>query len=172
MLRRKSKLKETSDYKRVFLRGSKTHTQRVLELNARTLLDQMPNGNEFRITSSGRIVKKNKCDDGDRGRSRDQQNNQPRGSRERVMEKNDEQGMQGDSHSGGTVNRLPGASTWRFGQQGSTETVRPLPCEVATAASVVGGALQLRENDDSQQPSTSGNMDSNSGNTMLSSSSQ
>ena len=94
-----------------FLRGSKTHTQRVLELNARTLLDQMPNGNEFRITSSGRIVKKNNWrDDGDRGRSRDQQNNQPRGSRERVMEKNDEQGMQGDSHSGGTVNRLPGAS--------------------------------------------------------------
>lgn len=38
--------------------SSKSHTERILELNARTLLREMPNGNQFRITSNGRIVKK------------------------------------------------------------------------------------------------------------------
>lgn len=58
VLREKRKLKEKDQYKTVFLRGSKSHTERILELNARTLLREMPNGNQFRITSNGRIVKK------------------------------------------------------------------------------------------------------------------
>lgn len=45
-------------YKNVFLRGSKTHTERLLELNARTLLNELLHGKDFRITSNGRIVKK------------------------------------------------------------------------------------------------------------------
>lgn len=40
------------------IRGSKSHTERILELNTRTLLNELPNGNQFRITSNGRIVKK------------------------------------------------------------------------------------------------------------------
>lgn len=45
-------------YTSVFLRGSKSHTDRILETNVRTLLNELPNGNQFRITSNGRIVKK------------------------------------------------------------------------------------------------------------------
>lgn len=55
-LREKRKLRQTEQYTSVFLRGSKSHTDRILELNARTLLNKLPNGNQFRITSNGRIV--------------------------------------------------------------------------------------------------------------------
>lgn len=53
----KRKLRQTEQYKSVFLRGSKSHTDRILELNARTLLNELSNGCQFRITSNGQIVK-------------------------------------------------------------------------------------------------------------------
>lgn len=59
VLRAKRKLAEISGYRSVFLRSSKTHTERLIELNARTILNEMPNGKDFnRITANGRIVKK------------------------------------------------------------------------------------------------------------------
>ena len=58
VLREKRKLRDTQKYKSVFLRSSKTHTERLIELNARTILHELPQGNQFRITSNGRIVKK------------------------------------------------------------------------------------------------------------------
>lgn len=58
ILRENKQLKMVEKYKNVFLRGSKTHTERLLELNARTLLNELPHGKDFRITSNGRIVKK------------------------------------------------------------------------------------------------------------------
>lgn len=58
VLRAKRKLGEISDYRSVFLRSSKSHTERLIELNARTILNEMPNGKDFRITANGRIVKK------------------------------------------------------------------------------------------------------------------
>lgn len=54
ILREKKQLKMVEKYKNVFLRGIKTHTERLLELNARTLL----HGKDFRITSNGWIVRK------------------------------------------------------------------------------------------------------------------
>lgn len=58
VLRAKRKLGEISDYRSVFLRSSKSHTERLIELNARTILNEMPNGKDFRITANSRIVKK------------------------------------------------------------------------------------------------------------------
>lgn len=58
ILHGKRKLREVDAYKSVFIRSSKSHTERLIELNARTLLNEIPNGNHFRITSNGRIVKK------------------------------------------------------------------------------------------------------------------
>lgn len=58
VLRKKRDLMATPAYKSVFLRSSKSHTERLIELNAKTILSQIPNGNQFRITSNGRIVKK------------------------------------------------------------------------------------------------------------------
>lgn len=58
VLREKRKLREIEKFKTVFLRSSKTHTERLIELNARTILNEMPHGKQFRITANGRIVKK------------------------------------------------------------------------------------------------------------------
>ena len=58
ILREKRKLKEVGRYRNVLLRGSKSHTERLIELNARTLLSEIPHGHQYRITSNGGIVKK------------------------------------------------------------------------------------------------------------------
>lgn len=60
ILREKRRLQDTEKYKNVYmyLRSSKSHTNRLIELNARTILNEIPNGRQFRITSNGRIVKK------------------------------------------------------------------------------------------------------------------
>jgi hypothetical protein len=58
VLRAKKLLKNNTAYKNVYLHSSKTHTERILELNAKTLLSELPNGNQFRVTANGRIVKK------------------------------------------------------------------------------------------------------------------
>ena len=51
----KGRLK-ANDFKYVYLRSSKSHTERILELNTKTLLSELPNGNEFHVTVKGRIV--------------------------------------------------------------------------------------------------------------------
>ena len=58
VLRAKQKLKQSQSYKNVYMHGSKTHTERIIELNAKTLLSELPNGNQYRVTANGRIVKK------------------------------------------------------------------------------------------------------------------
>ena len=58
VLRAKQELKQSRHYKNVYMRGSKTHTERILELNAKTLLSELPNGNQYRVTANGRMVKK------------------------------------------------------------------------------------------------------------------
>jgi hypothetical protein len=63
VLRAKSKLLDSEYFKKVFIRSSKTHTERIVELNARTLLKQMPNGHRFRIAGNGRIIER-KTEDG------------------------------------------------------------------------------------------------------------
>lgn len=55
VLRNKMKLKHSADYKRVFLRSSKSHAERLIELNARTVLRSLPNGRNFIVDASGRI---------------------------------------------------------------------------------------------------------------------
>lgn len=69
VLRAKKKLKSVAAYKDVYIFGSKTHTERILELNAKTLLSQIPNGNQFRVTGNGRIVKKDSLHQNSSGRS-------------------------------------------------------------------------------------------------------
>lgn len=45
VLRNKRKLETSEKFKRVFLKSSKSHTDRIIELNARTLLKEIPHGN-------------------------------------------------------------------------------------------------------------------------------
>ena len=54
-LRAKSKLSENSQYRRVFVRSSQTHTERVLHQNTMTTLKEMGVDQKFRFTGSGRL---------------------------------------------------------------------------------------------------------------------
>ena len=56
VLRSKKALLTTKDYKGVFLRGAKSHVERLIELNFKTILGEMPNGSNYKVTNSGRLV--------------------------------------------------------------------------------------------------------------------
>ena len=67
VLKSKTKLKEPPTppkYRKVFLRSSKSHEQRVMEMNIQEVLQNLPiPSNTYRFTGSGRLVKKS-TDDG------------------------------------------------------------------------------------------------------------
>lgn len=58
VLKSKMKLREHQECRKVYIHGSRTHTERLLELNIRTLLRELPNGNLYRLTGSGRLVRR------------------------------------------------------------------------------------------------------------------
>ena len=58
ILKQKNELANTTKYKRVYVRSSQTHEERLLRLNFQALLDDMPGGSNFRIAGNGRLVKK------------------------------------------------------------------------------------------------------------------
>ena len=55
VLRHKRNLKDSAHYKDVYIKSSKSHAERLIELNARTILRQIPQGNNFWVDSNGRI---------------------------------------------------------------------------------------------------------------------
>lgn len=55
VLRKKMSLRSHDVYNRVFLKSSKSSYQRISEYNARAILRNIPQGNNFRIDASGRI---------------------------------------------------------------------------------------------------------------------
>lgn len=58
VLRAKSCLKETRKYRRVFIRSSMSHAERVMHQNFQTILNEMPNGHNFRIAGNGKVIPK------------------------------------------------------------------------------------------------------------------
>ena len=58
LLQAKSNLKQCPLYKKVFIRSSKSHEERLAETNFRTILSMIPRGTNFMLTSNGRIVNK------------------------------------------------------------------------------------------------------------------
>ena len=56
VLRAKSSLKRCPDYTKVFIRTSKSHAERVQELNMKKMLDIIPGGKDFMVSSSGKLV--------------------------------------------------------------------------------------------------------------------
>ena len=65
VLRAKTSLRNTIKYKKVYMRGAQTHAERLNELNFKAILHDIPGGNRYRITGSGRLVYK------DQGEARD-----------------------------------------------------------------------------------------------------
>ena len=58
VLRQKQKLRRDDRYKSVYIRSAKSHTDRLIELNFRTLLREIPSGKNFYISGNGRVLKK------------------------------------------------------------------------------------------------------------------
>lgn len=55
VLRNKQLLKDNPKYSRVFIRSAKTHAERLIELNFKTLLDELHLSHNFYIAGNGRL---------------------------------------------------------------------------------------------------------------------
>ena len=58
VLRNKINLAENHEIRRVFLRSSKPHNDRIAEFNFRKLLQQLPKGKDYRIGGNDHIINK------------------------------------------------------------------------------------------------------------------
>ena len=58
VLRRKATLKQSHEFKNVYLRSSMSHIERLSQLNFKTLLSELPQGKDLRLTGNGRIIRK------------------------------------------------------------------------------------------------------------------
>ena len=58
VLRNKRKLNEITGYINVYMRSALSHTERVMERNFQTILREIPNVGEFRITGHGIVIRK------------------------------------------------------------------------------------------------------------------
>jgi hypothetical protein len=59
VLRAKQNLKDVTAYKRVFLRTSMTHSERLARINFETILREIPGGHRLRIAGNGKLIVKN-----------------------------------------------------------------------------------------------------------------
>jgi hypothetical protein len=92
VLKNKKKLSEYTAFKRVFLRSSKTHLERLYESNTRTLLKSLPEGYKFKLTANGKLVPKEPR--GDKGYRRYTKNYGPQNNK---YDEDDMGGPQADS---------------------------------------------------------------------------
>ena len=56
VLRAKQKLTNSQEFNKVRIWSSKTHNERLLEINCKTLLNLIPGGNNYRLAANGRMV--------------------------------------------------------------------------------------------------------------------
>lgn len=64
VLRTKKELKKSPEYTKCWMRSSKSHIERISEMNFKTLLDLVQGGDKYKITGNGKIVSQ---DEGDTG---------------------------------------------------------------------------------------------------------
>ena len=55
VLRNKRQLKDTEQFKTVYIRSNKSRIERLIEMNARAVLRNLPDGRSLRVDASGRI---------------------------------------------------------------------------------------------------------------------
>ncbi len=65
VLRAKFSLRSTNDFSKVFLRSSKSHVERLIDINFKKLLDIIPGGESLRVAASRRIVERTSSRDDD-----------------------------------------------------------------------------------------------------------
>ena len=69
VLRNKLKIKDHDETKRVFIAKMKSHEERLIELNFKSILRELPNGNNYRMTGSGRLIDRREDEQVDAGES-------------------------------------------------------------------------------------------------------
>ena len=60
VLRLKKKLMDTEGFGRVFIQSAKSHTERLIDLNFRTILKELPAGKDYFLTGNGKLVKRDR----------------------------------------------------------------------------------------------------------------
>ncbi|KAK7878182.1 hypothetical protein WMY93_031179 [Mugilogobius chulae] len=63
VLRRKQRLRDNDTYKYVYINSAKSHAERLVDLNFRTLLKELPLGKEFILARNGRLLRRSQADD-------------------------------------------------------------------------------------------------------------
>lgn len=58
VLRRKAKLRDSDRFQRVYVSSAKSHAERLLDYNFRTLLREIPAGKDFYLAGNGRLMKR------------------------------------------------------------------------------------------------------------------
>lgn len=71
VLRNKMKLRESEQYKNVYIKSSKSRVERIIESNARAVLRNLPEGRSLRVDATGRIKVRNNQNQGDTGNGND-----------------------------------------------------------------------------------------------------
>ena len=57
ILRNKHRLKDSRGrFRNVYLRSSQSHTERIHLMDMKTVLDELPTGNQFRIAGNGKVI--------------------------------------------------------------------------------------------------------------------
>ena len=69
VLKSKKNLRNNETFKRVWLRSSKSHTDRVAEMNFKKILQLVPGGDKLKISGNGKIIDDGNGNDGVRGAS-------------------------------------------------------------------------------------------------------
>ena len=59
VLGRKMKIKDMEGYKTVYIRSSKSRIERLIEMNARAVLRNLPQGRSLRVDANGPIKQRN-----------------------------------------------------------------------------------------------------------------
>lgn len=62
MLSRKRSLRDNENYSRVFIHATKTQAERLINLNFRTLLTELPCGKEYFLIGSSRLVNRDQAE--------------------------------------------------------------------------------------------------------------
>ena len=60
ILRNKQKLRDQEEFAKVFMRSAKSHTDRLIEINFKTLLKEIPGGADYFVAGNGRIRRREK----------------------------------------------------------------------------------------------------------------
>ena len=72
ILKNKKKLMDNSNYSRVFIRGSQSHTDRLIQINTNTLLNELGLNDKYRVAANGRLVLNNNAQQHGYGQPPDQ----------------------------------------------------------------------------------------------------